>query len=104
MPFYTSQFPTYKRKVWLYHQADFDKLNSLIVETDWNFITLNSEKEACELFTENFFLYIHECIPRKEVTIRPNDKPWYDSQIRTVSTKRDGQRKRANKSKTKKIG
>ena len=30
-----------------------------------------------------------------EVTIRPHDKPWYDSEIRKLSRKRDCQRKNA---------
>ena len=31
-------------------------------------------------------------IPAKEVTIRPNDKPWYDSEIRRLSRHRDRQK------------
>ena len=38
------------------------------------------------------------CIPSKLVTIRPNDNPWYDSQVRTFSRQRDRQKKIANKS------
>ena len=36
-----------------------------------------------------------ECIPSKYVTIRPNDKPWYNSEIRLNSRKRDRQRTKA---------
>ena len=31
-------------------------------------------------------------IPAKEVTVRPNDKPWYDSEIRRLSRHRDRQK------------
>ena len=30
-----------------------------------------------------------ECIPSKDVLIRPNDKPWYNSEIRSHSRQRD---------------
>ena len=33
------------------------------------------------------------CNPSKVVTIRPNDKPWYDSEIRKFSKYRDRQRR-----------
>ena len=29
------------------------------------------------------------CIPSNLVVVRPNDKPWYDSEIRHFTTKRD---------------
>ena len=38
-----------------------------------------------------------QCIPSKEVTVRPNDKPWYDSVIRRLSRKRDRQKKNVTK-------
>ena len=41
------------------------------------------------------YLLIHclnLCIPNKEVTIRLNDKPWYDSEIPTLSRKHDRQK------------
>ena len=41
-----------------------------------------------------------DCIPSKDVTIRPNDKPWYDSELRRFTAYRDRQRKIALKSNT----
>ena len=37
------------------------------------------------------------CIPHKDVVIRPDDKPWYDSEIRKYSRKRDRQKLKAVK-------
>jgi len=36
---------------------------------------------------------MNQCIQSKVVTIRPNDKPWYDSEIRRFSKYRDRQRR-----------
>ena len=42
---------------------------------------------------------MHQCISSKEVIIRSNDKPWYDSEIRQYSRKRDRQKVIAVRSK-----
>ena len=41
---------------------------------------------------------IKECIPHKEVIVRPDDKPWYDRFIRSYSCKRDRTKSKASKS------
>jgi hypothetical protein len=38
-------------------------------------------------FTEKFIETSEKFIPYKEVTIRPYDKPWYDSKIRLYPDK-----------------
>ena len=43
--------------------------------------------------TETILEFINTCIPSKTVTIRPNDKPWYDSEIRRCIKYRDRQRR-----------
>ena len=79
-----------KRKVWFYKHADFDKLNDKIVNTDWSFIN-NDDclNHICSKFTVQIVEYMDECIPSKDVLIRPNDKPWYNSEIRSHSRQRD---------------
>ena len=41
-----------------------------------------------------------ECIPLKNVVIRPDDKPWYDSELRRFTNYRNRQRKIAMRLKT----
>jgi hypothetical protein len=49
---------------------------------------------ACTNFTKAF-LYISElCIPKREVTIRSNDKIWFNSILRKEIRKRDRLRKK----------
>jgi len=45
--------------------------------------------EACELFTSKFIELAKTCIPNNFVIVRPNDKPWYTSEIRLASRQRD---------------
>ena len=82
----------YKGKVWFYKRADYETLNNMVLNHDWSFIGNNSVDDACKIFTDTMLNFLNLCIPNKEVTIRLNDKPWYDSEIRTLSRKRDRQK------------
>ena len=79
----------FKRKVWNYKRADFSRLNTLIISTDWIFLHNDTVDVACESFVSTFLILARECIPSSFITIRPNDKPWYNSEIRRTSRQRD---------------
>lgn len=51
----------------------------------------NNANEAYKIFTEKLLNIINQCIPHNHVTIRPNDKTWYDTYIRNIYRKRDRQ-------------
>ena len=77
----------FKRKIWLYKHADFLQLNRLSKLGKFLFMS-NDVITAAKSFTEKLLSFAHICIPNKIVTVRPNDKPWYDSKIREASRKR----------------
>ena len=54
--------------------------------------------EACSKFDNTFLNFVNLCVPSKNVLIRPDDKPWYDCEIRRVSRKRDRLKRKFNKS------
>jgi len=70
----------YKRIVWSYKEANFELLNTLIIDFNWNILLeAESTHEACSLFTSKFLEFIGKCIKNKtEITIRQNDKPWFN--------------------------
>ena len=41
-------------------------------------------------FNDTVLKFVNECIPSKDVTVRSDDKPWYDTEIRKHSRKMDG--------------
>ena len=49
---------------------------------------------ACTNFTKAFLDISELCIPKREVTIRSNDKIWFDSILRKEIRKRDRLRKK----------
>ena len=91
---------TYKRLVWDYRNADFETCNDCISSLNWNSIISpeNSMNENCQTFTKTFIEIIKNCVPQKEVTIRLNDKVWFNSELRREIRKRDRLRKLARRS------
>ena len=83
----------FKRKVWNYKKANFNLLNEKILTTNWSFIKNTDIDTASKLFTEMFLNIAQSCIPTYFVTIRPKDKPWYNSEIRKTSRQKDKHRK-----------
>ena len=75
---------TYKRLVWDYRNADFETCNDCISSLNWNSIISpeNSMDENCQTFTKTFIEIIKNRVPQKEVTIRLNDKVWFNSELR----------------------
>ena len=50
------------------------------------------------LFLIIFFIeFVKVCIPCKSILVREDDKPWYDSEIRRNTRKREWQKKKAVK-------
>ncbi|PJE77993.1 hypothetical protein CI610_03077 [invertebrate metagenome] len=90
---------TYKRKIWLYKRGDYVLFNRLVEEYDWDtlFATCNSVNSASERFTEIFLDFARRSIPHKEITVRPNDKPWMSSDLRKNMRARDRFRKIAKR-------
>ena len=91
----------YERKVWQYKSADLEKLNLLIDEYDWEnlFENTSSIDSAVQLFTTQYLSLVRECIPEKTITIRPKDKPWFDSLLRKYIRIRNRLRSKALRTK-----
>ena len=97
IPFdYQCQF-SFKRLVWIYKNANIVQLKEMISSYDWSILLEGSLNEACINFTEIFLEFVKNCIPSKTVTVRPNDKPWFDSEIRHYSRIRDRLKKKSIK-------
>ena len=65
-------------KVWFYNRADFGRLNELIAKENWDFIDYLSVDKSCEKLMNIILNHIIECIPSRNVIIRPDDKPYFD--------------------------
>ena len=86
---------SFTRRVWFYKRANYTQLEEYLRSYDWNCLKAGSVNDSCELFNKQFMEFVNMSIPHNDVTIRPSDKPWYDSEIRRHSRKRDRQKKKA---------
>lgn len=79
-----------------FKRADLSELNNKIRATDWSFLQINNINNATCEFTNNFLELAASCIPTSLATIRPSDRPWYNSEI--TSQQRDRQKQKAGNS------
>jgi len=84
---------TYQRRVWNYKRADYMTLNDLINNYDWSVLNPLDTNLATRTFTNIFMTMIKQCIPNYLVTIRTDDKPWYNNELRKHSRQRDRTKK-----------
>ena len=88
---------TYTDEASIYNQADFNALNTTIRNLDWHCLLHGSVHEASYLFNDIFLEMVKTCTPSKKGTVRPDDKPWYNSEIRRTLRKRDRLKSKAKK-------
>ena len=75
--------------MWLYKKAHFDLLKEKLSNYDLSVLHEGSLDDACRKFTDIYLDMVKICIPSNLMVVRPNDKPWYDSEIRHFTPKRD---------------
>lgn len=73
----------FKRTIYNYKNIDQDKFRNLIQNTDWNNIMQTDDVDVgAQNFTETFFNISKQCMPSKQITVRENDAPWINNEIR----------------------
>ncbi len=64
----------YYRNVWNFKRGDFDKLNDLLSNYNWDTIfNTNDVDYITEQWTNTFLALAKECIPYTSILVRPND-------------------------------
>ena len=56
---------------------------------NWQMLTLGTVHEATNCFISTFLKLASKFIPTKTILVRPDDKPWFDSELRKFCRKRD---------------
>ena len=77
----------FSRLIYLYKKANFTLLKQKLSNFDWTCLRQGTLDEACSKFNDIFLDFVNSSVPSKNVLIRPDDKPWYDSEIRRLSRK-----------------
>ena len=83
--FRTSKNATYKRTMWDYSKADIDGLRHHMLNVDWSiFFNDDDIDTVTEKWSSEVLKIAAKYIPNKVVTMRPNDKSWYNSFLRNL--------------------
>ena len=85
LPFQYDTEGVFNRLIFSYKRAKFTILKQKISNFDWTCLREGTLDEACSKFNKTFLNFVNLCVPSKNVLIRPDDKPWYDCEIRRVS-------------------
>ena len=78
----------YDRYVWLYKDADFDGFREYLANYNWDECFVPDDVEqTSRKWTETFLNIARMFVPNKVVKVRPNDKPWFNSELRRLRRK-----------------
>ena len=79
----------FSRKIWLYDHGNYDNLRQKISEFKWDSVYNDDVNEYAKHFSDTLISIDEQCIPTKNVTIRPRDLPWINNNIRRLMRKRN---------------
>jgi len=78
----------YDRLMWDYKNADIPGLKGRLRKIDWSgCLESNDIDMVAKTWTSTLLSVAREYIPNKMVLVRPNDKPWYNNQLRRFKRK-----------------
>ena len=80
---------TFKRKIWLYEKGNYDELRTKVSEFDWNNVRNEDTNQYALNFSSKLLEISSDCIPTKFITLRPQDVPWMNNNIRKLMKKRN---------------
>lgn len=88
--FKTYKQQAFKRFIWKYEEANIGQIENELENMDWSFIqNLDDINHINDLFTTKIMEICNKSIPCTTATIRPNDKPWMNNQIRKLMRQRN---------------
>ena len=81
----------YTRKMWNFKNANFDNYRQALSETNWDecFTDETNINNVANLWTFKVLAAAEASITCKNVTVRPNDKPWYNNYLRQLCRKKE---------------
>ena len=87
--------------IWNHKNTDTQKVHDSLVSTPWDvFFIDDNVNDICVAITKFLKEVVSECVPHKEVTIRPRDKPFMTGELRRKMRERDRAYKKAKKSRS----
>ena len=87
--FAKNKISSYQRVMWDYKSANFDGFRNALFEMEWDPLFESEEiNDICESWTSKLLNIAKLFVPNKIVTVRPNDKSWYNGYLRRLNRKK----------------
>ena len=88
----------FKRRVWNYKRADFDKFRDLLSQKDLEtrLASISNIDKSVKYITETIHEAASQSIPNNVVMIKQSDNPWVTCQIKNLIRKRKRYHKKFN--------
>ena len=77
------------KKIWNYRAMDIDKFIHIFESKDWTEITNNELGEAVNALTKFILDASNQCIPKRDICIKGEDKPWVRKALKIQIRKRN---------------
>ncbi|MES9991692.1 MAG: reverse transcriptase domain-containing protein, partial [Candidatus Thiodiazotropha sp.] len=94
------KFKSFVRHIWRYEYGDYNLLRQKAASTDWNSL----QDDDTNTYANNLNITINtiagECIPNKEIRVRPFELPWITCSIKRHIRKRKRAYKKAKRTNT----
>ena len=84
----------------MYNQGDFNLFRHSVADFNWDSIKSENVNQYALNFTDKLINFAQDCIPHKQVRIRPQDLPWINGTIRKLMRKRNRLYKKYKRNKT----
>ena len=79
----------YKRTMWQFSKTNFENYRMAIANFDWDSCFSNDIDETANSWTRCLLSLANDHILHKVVTVRPDDKPWYNGNLRYLLRKKN---------------
>ena len=79
----------FSRKSWLYENGNYDAFRQTVSNYDWSTVIKEDVNSYANTLTQTLIYLSQHYIPNKNVTIRPLDLPWINTNIRKLMRKRN---------------
>ena len=75
--------------IWLFENGDYNAFRQAVSDYDWNKIIKEDVNLYANALTQTLINLSEQYIPNKNVTIRPQDLPWINNNIRKLIRKKN---------------
>ena len=79
---------TVSREIWLFKQADWDRMNDIFAETDWSLLGHEHPDDAVARFNQEITAAMSACVPKKAIQQKQSTHPWLNDKVKVAVSKK----------------